>query len=162
MKPTRLMRKTAHARRYRHAMAPKKRKKKNETDDRDAIAQLADMGEDALRRLVDRPTQMVVGTVNGIEKRLQEIGIRLRAIDPLESRVAAIEKRLDTLEGRNLATARGPSTPPKRSTTRRTRIVVATKPRQAEHDLGPHNAAGTEGEFERGEAEPSDERGPAK
>jgi hypothetical protein len=144
-------------------MAPKKKdRKKKETDDRDAIAQLADMGEDALRRLVDRPTQMVVGTVNGIEKRLQEIGIRLRALDPLESRVAAIEKRLDSLEGRNVATAHAPSTPPKRSTTRRTRIVVATKPKQAEHDLGPNTAAGTEGEFERSEAEASDERGSAK
>jgi hypothetical protein len=123
--------------RYRLAMAPKK-----ETDDRDVIAQLADIGEDALRRLVDRPRRMVAGTVDGIEERLQDVVARLRAMDPLDSRVAAIEKRLDSLEKPKKATARRQSTPAKPSTTRTARTDVATQPTQAEHDLGPRNDAG--------------------
>jgi hypothetical protein len=142
-------------------MAPKKKRKKKETDDRDVIAQLADIGEDTLRRLVERPRRMVAGTVHGIEERLHDVATRLRAIDPLDSRVAAIEKRLDSLEKPKKATARGPSTPAKPSTIRTARIRVATKPSQAEHDLGPRNDAVTEGEPEQAEAQAMDERGPA-
>ena len=67
-------------------MAPQKT-----TDDRDIISQLADKGEDALRQLVDRPRRMVDGAIHGLEDRLHDIAVRLRAIDPLERRVAAIE-----------------------------------------------------------------------
>jgi hypothetical protein len=119
-------------RRSRQAMA-----RKEDTDERDVIAQLADIGENAVRRLVEQPRRMVVGTVNGIEQRVQDLATRLRAIDPLDRRVAALEKRLDSLEKTEKATARRASGPAKPSTARTARTAVATKPGQAEHDVGP-------------------------
>ncbi len=103
-------------RRYRQVVAPKKG-----TDDRDVIAQLADVGENALRRIVERPRRMV----DGIEQRLRDFASRLRAIDPLDRRVAALEKRLDSLEKPKAATARRQSSAAKPSTSRTGRAAVA-------------------------------------
>ena len=139
-------------RRYRQVVAPKKG-----TDDRDVIAQLADVGENALRRIVERPRRMV----DGIEQRLRDVASRLRAIDPLDRRVAALEKRLDSLEQPKAATARRQSSAAKPSTSRTGRAAVATKPGPAEHDLGSRSDAGVEGELERAEAQAVDEREPA-
>ena len=139
-------------RRYRQVVAQKKG-----TDDRDVIAQLADVGENALRRIVERPRRMV----DGIEQRLRDFAGRLRAIDPLDRRVAALEKRLDSLEKPKAATARRQSSAAKPSTSRTGRAAVATKPGPAEHDLGPRSDAGVEGELERAEAQAVDEREPA-
>jgi hypothetical protein len=73
------------------------RTKAQETD---AIARLADAGEDALRQLVDFPHRAVVRTRSDLGDRLHEIATRLRAIDPLVARVTELEKRLDSLERR--------------------------------------------------------------
>ena len=107
------------------------------------IAQLADVGENALRRIVERPRRMV----DGIEQRLRDFAGRLRAIDPLDRRVAALEKRLDSLEQPKAATARRQSGSGKPSTSRTGRAAVATKPGPAEHDLGSRSDAGVEGEL---------------
>ena len=143
---------TVRSTRYRPGMAERKR-----TDDRDVIAQLADKGEDALRRLVDLPRRIAAGAVHGVEERLHDVAARLRAIDPLDGRVAAIEKRLDSLEKPVSANARRASTRAKRSTTR-TRTAVATNPGQAEHDVGRSVDAGGDAEVvpERDEANPSE------
>ena len=68
------------------------------TGDPDFISELVDKGEETLRQIVDRPRRMVDGAIQGLEDRLHDIAVRLRAIDPLERRVAAIETRLDALE----------------------------------------------------------------
>jgi hypothetical protein len=138
-------------RRYRQVMAQKGE------DDRDVIAQLADVGENTLRRIVERPRRMV----HGIEQRLRDVASRLRAIDPLDRRVAALEKRLDSLEKPKAATARRQSSPAKPSTPRTARTAVATKPGPTEHDLGPRSDAGAEGKFERAEAQAMDKSEPA-
>ena len=138
-------------RRYRQVMDPKKA-----TDDRDVIGQLVDVGENTLRRTVERPRRMV----HGIEQRLRDVASRLRAIDPLDRRVAALEKRLDALE-KPKAAARRQSGSAKPSTSRPARTAVAAKPGPAEHDLGPRSDAGVEGELERVEAQAMDEREPA-
>ena len=130
---------------------------KKGTDDRDAIAQLADIGENTLRRIVERPRRMV----HGIEQRLHDVASRLRAIDPLDRRVAALEKRLDSLEEPKAATARRQSKPAKPSTSRTARTTVATKPGPAEHDLGPRSDGVTEGAADGDEAQAMDERQPA-
>jgi hypothetical protein len=72
----------------------------NRPEDKDVISELADAGEDALRRLVDIPRRVLAGARDTADERFQDIATRLRAIDPLERRVTALEKRLDSLEAR--------------------------------------------------------------
>ena len=68
------------------------------TKDADAISKLADAGEDALRRLVDLPRRAVVGVMDRIGDGLHNAAAKLRAVDPLAGRVAALEERFDSLE----------------------------------------------------------------
>jgi hypothetical protein len=70
--------------------------------DKDLISRLADAGEDVLHRLEDLPGgKAMVEAATGLRKRLDELAVRLRALDPLEKRVAALEKRLEALERRS-------------------------------------------------------------
>jgi hypothetical protein len=105
------------------------------TQDKDVISKLADAGEDALRRLVDIPRRIVGGTMAGVRERLGDVATKLRAIDPLDGRVGAIERRLDSLEHPKKTTARTTSTrakPPRASTPG---TAKAPEPKQSQHDL---------------------------
>src|SRR5438552_2462466 len=103
--------------------------------DGDVISRLADAGEDALRRLVGFPRRMVVEVLDGVGERLQDAATKLRAIDPLVGRVAALEKRLDSLEKPKKRTARRASTRAKPSTSGRASTAVAlVEPEHAQHD----------------------------
>ncbi len=75
------------------------------------ISRLADAGEEALHRLADLPGgKALVDAMGGVRERLDEVATRLRALDPLERRVASLEKRLDSLEKpRRPAASRTPS-----------------------------------------------------
>ena len=79
------------------------------------ITRLAGAGEDALQRLGDLPGgKAVLESMTGVRERLDDVVARLRALDPLEKRVASLEKRLSSLEQ------------PKRSPARRTTARKAT------------------------------------
>ena len=97
------------------------------TQDKDVISRLADAGEDALRRLVAVPRRIVGGTMDGVGERLHDVATRLRAIDPLDGRVGAIEKRLDSLEQ------------PKKTTVAR-RPLRAKPPRASKASTAPHTS----------------------
>ena len=97
--------------RYRLSMA-----RTRKTQDEDFISQVADAGEDVLRRLVDLPRRAVVGVMDGVDERLHDVATKLRAIDPLARRVAALEERLESLEKPKKTTARRRSTRPSAST----------------------------------------------
>jgi hypothetical protein len=84
--------------------------RKRRTQDGDAISRLADAGEDALRQLLDWPRRTVVGVKDGMDRQLDDVATKLRAIDPLARRVAALEKRLDLLEKQPKTTASTAST----------------------------------------------------
>lgn len=76
--------------------------------DKDLITRLADAGEDALHRLEELPGgKAVVEAATTLRKRLDELVVRLRSLDPLEKRVSALERRLDALERKTRAGARG-------------------------------------------------------
>jgi hypothetical protein len=106
------------------------------TQDKDVISRLADAGEDALRRLVEVPRRTVAGAMDAVGERLQDGARKLRAADPLARRVAALEKRLDSLE-KPKRTARRASTRAKPSAARRASTAAApVEPEQAEHDRG--------------------------
>jgi hypothetical protein len=127
------------------------------TQDKDAIARLADAGEDALRRLVGLPRRVVVGTMDGVGERLHDVATRLRAIDPLDGRVGAIERRLDSLEHPKKTTRRTASTRAKPPRARKASTASALEPEQAQHDPGRPDDARAEPEREQAEARTEDE-----
>ena len=82
---------------------------------KDVVARLSDSGEEALQRFLQNPgTAKVVGAANAMKERVDELTRRMRSLDPLEKRVAELERRLDEL------------TKPKRTTAKRT--TTAAKP----------------------------------
>ena len=67
---------------------------------RDLLSRLADAGEEAIQRLADAPGgERVVGAVNALRDRMDEMQRRIRGLDELERRVTALERRVDQLDG---------------------------------------------------------------
>jgi hypothetical protein len=66
---------------------------------KDVLQRLADSGEEALQKFIaDLPGgSKVVGAANSLFARVDELSKRMRSLDPLERRVAELEKRLDAL-----------------------------------------------------------------
>ena len=70
------------------------------------VTRLADAGEEAIQRLGGAPGgDRVVGAVNTLRNRVDEMQRRLRGVDELEKRVASVERRLDKLEGKASSTS---------------------------------------------------------
>jgi hypothetical protein len=56
--------------------------------------------EDALQKLTEMPgSTKVLEAVHAVRERLEDLQVRIRSLDPLERRVAALERRLDELAG---------------------------------------------------------------
>jgi phage shock protein A len=91
--------------------------------EKNILTRLADAGEDAIARLGDAPgADRMLGAVNTMRDRTDELQRRLRGVDELEKRVAELERRLDALAPkRTTAAARKPAakkaTTVKKSTT---------------------------------------------
>jgi len=68
------------------------------TRDDDVIARVAHAGEEALRRLFSLPRRIVAGTLDEAGDILHGVATKLGRADPMDSRVTALEKRLDSLE----------------------------------------------------------------
>ena len=79
---------------------------------KDLLTRLADAGEEAIGRLADAPgADRLVGAMNSLRERVDELQKRVRGIDALEARVAELERRLD-----ELAPAQRPPRSPARAT----------------------------------------------
>jgi hypothetical protein len=90
---------------------------------KDLMARLADRGEQVVGRITDLPgAKTLVDSVSSMTKQLNETQRRLRALDPLEKRVTALEKRLEKLEGKG--------TTAKRTTTRKTTTAPKAAPKR--------------------------------
>ena len=73
----------------------------------DLLGKLADLSEEAMHRLQDAPGgDRVLGAMNAMRDRLDEVQRRVRGIDELEQRLTALEKKVD-----KLAKDAGPSSP---------------------------------------------------
>lgn len=67
--------------------------------DKDLVARLSVAGEEAMQRLTGMPGgKALVDTAQSLRARLDELAVKIRALDPLEKRVAALEQRLDALD----------------------------------------------------------------
>jgi polyhydroxyalkanoate synthesis regulator phasin len=69
------------------------------TKEKDFATRLADAGGEAMQKLTDLPMgKALVDGAQQLRERIDELGTRIRAIDPLEKRVSALEERLAELE----------------------------------------------------------------
>lgn len=67
--------------------------------DKDLMARLADVGEDALQRIADLPGgQRALSAVNELRTRVDDLAKKVRGIDALEARVAKLEKEVAALK----------------------------------------------------------------
>lgn len=74
---------------------------------KDLLTRLADAGEEAIGKLGDTPgADRLMGVANTMRDRMDELQKRVRGLDELEQRVAALERRLDAAEGTKRAAAR--------------------------------------------------------
>jgi hypothetical protein len=93
---------------------------------KDFLTRLADRGEQVVGRITDLPgAKTLVDKTAALAKNVDAMQKELRSLGPLQKRVAALERRLDKLEGKGTTrtrstTRRRTTTTPKRTTTRRT------------------------------------------
>src|SRR3954469_12043655 len=90
---------------------------------KDVITRLAEQGEEAFQRIAELVGgARFVEAMNGMRERVDDMSKRLRSLDPLEKRVAELERRLDGL-----------SKPARPTTARKTTATTAksTKPKPA-------------------------------
>jgi hypothetical protein len=83
---------------------------------RNIVERLADAGEEAIQRIGSAPgADRVLGTLNTVRDRVDDLQKRMRGLEQLEKRLTAAERRLDKLEGKGKSTTRKTrSTSPKR------------------------------------------------
>jgi len=64
----------------------------------DLLGRLADLSEDAIQRLSDAPgADRVLGALNTMRDRVDELQKRVRGLEDLEKRLAALERKVDKL-----------------------------------------------------------------
>jgi hypothetical protein len=64
----------------------------------DLLGRLADLSEEAVQRLSDAPGgEKVLGAVNTLRDRTDELQKRVRGIETLEQRLATLERKVDKL-----------------------------------------------------------------
>jgi hypothetical protein len=103
-----------------------------EQTQKDIITRLAERGEQVVGRITDLPAaKTLVDKTSALAKNVDSMQKQLRSLGPLEKRVAAIERRLDKLEGKG-------STTRKRTTTRKT---TAAKPKSTTRRRPPPKAS---------------------
>jgi TolA-binding protein len=76
----------------------------------DLLGKLAELSEEAMHRLQEAPGgDRVVGTMNAMRDRVDELQRRVRGIDELEQRLSALERKVEKL-------SKSSSTTPARTT----------------------------------------------
>lgn len=84
------------------------------------VEQLADAGEEAIKRIGSAPgADRVLGALGSMRDRVDDLQKRVRGLESLEKRLGALERRLDKLEGKRKATTRKTGSTAKRSTARK-------------------------------------------
>jgi hypothetical protein len=79
---------------------------------RNIVERLADVGEEAIQRIGSAPgADRLLGAVNTMRDRVDDLQKRMRGLETLDKRLAAVERRLDKLEGKGKTTTRKSSSP---------------------------------------------------
>lgn len=76
----------------------------------DLLGRLADLSEEAIQRLGDAPgADRVLGAMNAMRDRLDELQRRVRGLESLEERLTALERKVDKLAKSGASTAKKPA-----------------------------------------------------
>jgi hypothetical protein len=77
----------------------------------DLLGKLADLSEEAIQRLSDAPgAERLVGAINATRERVDELQKRVRGLEDLEKRLAALERKVEKLaKGSTSASGSRPS-----------------------------------------------------
>jgi hypothetical protein len=71
----------------------------------DLLGRLADLSEEAIQRLSDAPgADRLLGAMNALRDRTDELQRRVRGLEDLEERLAALERKVDKLGGTSSST----------------------------------------------------------
>lgn|SRR5690242_11498174 len=79
----------------------------------DLLGRLADLSEDAIQRISDAPgADRLLGALNATRDRVDELQRRVRGLEELEKRLAALERKVDKLSksGPTASTSRSSKT----------------------------------------------------
>jgi uncharacterized protein YoxC len=77
----------------------KPKDRKAQKDQKDLLARLTDMSEEAITRLSEAPgADRVLGYANTMRERMDELQRKVRGIDALEKRVSDLEKQVKKLQ----------------------------------------------------------------
>jgi hypothetical protein len=79
----------------------------------DLLGRLADLSEDAIQRISDAPgADRLLGALNATRDRVDELQRRVRGLEELEKRLAALERKVDKLSkgGSTSSTSRSSKT----------------------------------------------------
>jgi uncharacterized protein YhaN len=99
---------------------------------KDLLTRLADAGEEAIQKLADAPgADRLLGAVQSLRERMDELQKKVRGIDALEARVAELEKRVDALAGGGTATAAAAKPPARRTAASKTTKTRSTSTKKA-------------------------------
>lgn len=97
--------------------------------EKNILTRLADAGEDAIARLSDAPgADRMLGAVNSMRDRTDELQRRLRGVDELEKRVAELERRLDALAPESATAAARKPAAKKATTAKKSASGAKAKP----------------------------------
>ena len=76
----------------------------------DLLGRLADLSEDAIQRLSDAPgADRVLGAMNAMRDRMDELQKRVRGLEQLEQRLTALERKVDKLGKSSSGSTSSPS-----------------------------------------------------
>jgi hypothetical protein len=85
----------------------------------DLLGKLSDLSEDAMHRLSDVPGgERLVGAINATRERVDELQKRVRGMDDLEKRLAALERKVEKLGKGSTSTSGGSASTRKPTTTK--------------------------------------------
>ena len=78
-----------------------------QTKQRNIVDRLADLGEEAIQRIGSAPGgDRVLNAMANTRERIDDLQKRVRGLENLDKRLAAVERRLDKLEGKGKPTTR--------------------------------------------------------
>src|SRR3954469_20646093 len=77
----------------------------------DLLGRLADMSEEAIQRLSDAPgADKLLGAMNALRDRTDELQKRVRGLEDLEQRLSALERKVDKLGSSSSTTRKSTKT----------------------------------------------------
>lgn len=91
----------------------------------DLLGRLADLSEEAIQRLTEVPgADRAVGALNALRERTDELQRRVRGLEGMEQRLAALERKVDKLSKSSATPSRSTA---RKTTTTKTSSAKKTK-----------------------------------